>query len=480
MAREGFLRKLLLWYVGAKVIRIGFESLARLARSALLLVSVMIAGSLLVQNAYAWSWSISWKFDKDQYPPGASGSVDLSLQNTGNERLQVYGAGIQFQWQEAANVWTSVSVNIVLDPGQTSGLGKVGFGIPNALTEGNYRFRVGVAQKHLETVVTPFGLTQQWVDDGVQFVNEYRQIKITSPRPALAILKDIIVPPLTETVFPGDSFVVTVVVENSGSLAAQQVTVTIEQLNPRDGLIVAPMTAAKDLPPNTLSEWLVRVSVVAPASYRGLIVASIAGQKTAQKEWSLTVTNPDLSVTQVKLSGGQEQNIVAGATFEAAVTVRNNMGITIPQVSVAIEDLDRDAFSIVSTDSVKDLDARATSTWTLRLKALKTGAYKLAFAVKVRDYPATKSTLSLTVQEAPVWQSPIFLGAVAVVGVGVVVGFVLYRRRQVSAPLGTATVQAGSPAPMQASHCNECGRPLTFVREKRQFYCANCKKYTAA
>jgi hypothetical protein len=152
--------------------------------ASLFIVLSLFAVALVVPavRASSWSWTISTNFDQQSYTLGSSGTVALSLTNSGAASLQITEIGIQFDWQQSANVWNHMNVNTVIDSGQSVNVATVKFEVPSDISSGTHRYRVGVYQSHLETYVDPYtGLYYtSWQEDGAEWGSTWEDIQIVA------------------------------------------------------------------------------------------------------------------------------------------------------------------------------------------------------------------------------------------------------------------------------------------------------------
>jgi len=150
----------------------------------------------------------------DELYPGVSGYVDVWLENTGDSELYIYGIWLQWEWQEEGTAWYSTA-DVYINPGEKKYLGSVDFAIPEYITPGMYKRRVGVSQKHKEW----YG----WVDDGTVWAI-WREVSILSP-PSIAIVYCEF---SKNTIYQGESVELIVKVKNTGGATASDVRIEID------------------------------------------------------------------------------------------------------------------------------------------------------------------------------------------------------------------------------------------------------------
>lgn len=94
---------------------------------------------------------------KSSYFPYETGTIDGTVENSGDVRYHIYGVVVKFGWQEEGKSWVR-NCSIELEPGEKEKLPPVEFRIPVDVKLGSHTYRFGLFQEALNG--------SKWVDHG--------------------------------------------------------------------------------------------------------------------------------------------------------------------------------------------------------------------------------------------------------------------------------------------------------------------------
>jgi uncharacterized repeat protein (TIGR01451 family) len=431
----------------------------------------------VVRSSPSWGWTVYYDFDSKSYEPGASGTVSISLANTGDVSLQIREVGIQFDWQQSANKWWSQQVSSTVDPGQRATLTTVSFSVPSGTSEGKHQFRVGIYQSHMATYLDPYSgyYYTSWVDDGLQWMRDWDSLTIEALKPVLNFVSVTSVPPLNGPLYVGETLTYVVIVSNTGNAKAESVKVALEDLSPDTGLSVKG-SDTKDIDPGTTGQWKIDVLGGLPGEYKGTIRVYAGSVVMSEQAWQLQVAAPPVSIAAKDISPSGP--IYAGDVITVTYRLRNDGPVDANSISFDIKT--SDGVTITGPPTVTQIPSQSEVTATLTLRADKTGTASVQVSILGYGTVLQRDAFNLDVTERPLWLQSWFLPAVAAVVIALLVVLVIAFRRRQSVPkqpsvLTSLPEQAIPAGP--ATACPRCGRSLTFVQARSKYYCTKCKEY---
>lgn len=127
-----------------------------------------------------WGWLLNHTLDSKKYTLNESGQVtSATLKNTGELLLHIYGFGIEFEWQKAAELWWTKKSDIFLKPGQEAELPVVKFSIPINIEPKTYVYKVGILTESFEIEPEEEAFGGKWKDHGIVLGEKDHEIEIT-------------------------------------------------------------------------------------------------------------------------------------------------------------------------------------------------------------------------------------------------------------------------------------------------------------
>lgn len=452
----------------------------RISEAVLIIVLGLFSAAVMipiVHSSPGWSWTLYYDFNSKSYTPGTSGTVSISLANTGTVSVQVREVGIQFDWQQAVNQWWSEKVSSTVGSGQRVILATVKFDVPSGTSEGTHKFHVGVYQSHLETYFDAYYGTYytSWVDDGLQWMNGWDDVSIEALKPVLSFVSVTNVPPLNRPIYVGETSSYVVVVSNTGNAKAGSVKVVLEDLSPSTGLTVTG-SDSKDIDPGSIGQWKIDVQGGQPGKYSGTLRVYAGSSRMVEQAWQLEVAAPPISIAAKDTS--PQGQLYAGDTITVTYKLRNSGPVDVSAITFDVKT--GDGLTVVESPSVSQIPSQSQATATLKLRADKTGTASVQVTIMAYGTQVQEDKFNLVVTERPLWLQSWFLPVVGGVVLALLVGVVLARRRKPSAPKAPSLVtslpeQRVSTGP--ATTCPRCGKSLTYVQSRSKYYCTKCKEY---
>lgn len=118
-----------------------------------------------------YPWIITSHLDKGKSPyfPYEAGTLQSSIENTGNVRYHIYNVGIKFDWQKEGAWWVR-SCSVELDPSEKVSLPPVEFRIPVEVKLKSHTYKLGVSQEVL--------VDSKWKDLGIIMGEQFHHILI--------------------------------------------------------------------------------------------------------------------------------------------------------------------------------------------------------------------------------------------------------------------------------------------------------------
>lgn len=125
-------------------------------------------------TVHAYSWSGSLDFDDSNYEVGSSGTVQISIKNTGDKKIMVYNIGIKFDWN-SEGTWYSTSLgsnSIELEPNEVTSPITVSFNVPSSTYAGMHQYTIGAS-------IEEKGLLGWW-DKGTSYLSSWSEIRVVT------------------------------------------------------------------------------------------------------------------------------------------------------------------------------------------------------------------------------------------------------------------------------------------------------------
>jgi hypothetical protein len=250
------------------------------------------------------------------------------------------------------------------------------------------------------------------------------------------------------------------------------VRLALEELSPSTGLVVS-TSEAKNIEPLGSDQWVVEVRAELPGTYRGMLRVYSENEALLEQEWKLEVKAPEISLVTKDFSP-QASQVHLGDTITITYTLRNTSPADARQLTFDIAA--GDGLTVLERPSLAVIPAQSEAKAVVKLRADRVGSSWVEKKVSSYGAIVQQDRVTVTVTERSLWEQQWFLPAVGVGAVIVVVAVITLRRRGPKTGL-LPSQPASAPAAVSSTICPRCGKALTYVQARSQWYRTRCKEY---
>jgi uncharacterized repeat protein (TIGR01451 family) len=301
--------------------------------------------------------------------------------------------------------------------------------------------------------------------------DDYGQIKIEKPKALLTYVSVTGIPSFGSPIYVGDTSRTIAVISNTGNAKALAVRVALEELSPATGLVVSgPET--KDIDPLGSEQWVVETRAELPGTYRGKLRTYSGDVRLLEQDWELVASAPEIVIATKDVSP-QANQVFVGDTITITYTLRNTSPAAATQIVLDV--IASDGLTILERPNLSEIGAQSDAKPVVKVRADKVGSFSVELKVSLYGAVVQQDRVTVTVQERPLWQQPWFLPVVGLAVVGAVVAVVMLRRRGPKA--GASLTQPVTMPSTPSTTCPNCGKMMTYVEARSQWYCTRCKEY---
>jgi len=410
-----------------------------------------------VSSYLGWAWRVEFTLDRNEYPAGSEGLIDLSVLNSGPTILDIYEAAVMFDWQKESGQYWYVKVDVEVKPSQIVRLAKFKFTIPENGTAGTHTFQIGLKHRHL-------GLREGWQDDGLQWFESTYEILVTKvEKPNLELVEITQTPEREEGLYVGDIGTLALTLKNTGGATAKQVKVAVEDTK-ANIISVIESTPPRDLASGSAGQWTIKVRGEKIGESTFKLRFYISGTVIEEQEFPVKISEPPLELVSQTRTPEEGRTIYPGDLMSATFTLRNKGPSTVNEIAISVET--PSGLTLVESSPSISIEPDATGQLNFKIKPERPGQYsvKILFTKSGIQMPSYKATANIAVSEKPVLgPEATGLGIMALVILVAVALVVSRRRRIVKAAMPAADAfcpNCGARTAPEGGFCQSCGTRL--------------------
>jgi hypothetical protein len=251
--------------------------------------------------------------------------------------------------------------------------------------------------------------------------------KLLESAPLLTVVNVSLNPEAGMPFYLGSTLTITYALENVGGEIARQVRMTMEDLDPSDGIIVSP-SDTKDLEPAESDDWTIELVGEKPGNYTGKMTLYIGDERIKVWDWTIIVSLPELELVDIVMfSKGGKQRPNAGDFVTITYVIRNVGKLDAKQIGFDVklpEDLE-----LIHITPTKDIGVNQTSNFIVELLTKKEGDYTVEVALYSYDYKISEEKRVIQVSPASTEDTWMLLILGSIIVLVMIVAIILIKRR---------------------------------------------------
>ncbi|MCW4032073.1 MAG: hypothetical protein NWF08_01620 [Candidatus Bathyarchaeota archaeon] len=251
--------------------------------------------------------------------------------------------------------------------------------------------------------------------------------KLLESAPLLTVVNVSLNPEAGMPFYLGSTLTITYALENVGGEIARQVRMTMEDLDPSDGIIVSP-SDTKDLEPAESDDWTIELVGEKPGNYTGKMTLYIGDERIKVWDWTIIVSLPELELVDIVMfSKGGKQRPKAGDFVTITYVIRNVGKLDAKQIGFDVklpEDLE-----LIHITPTKDIGVNQTSNFIVELLTKKEGDYTVEVALYSYDYKISEEKRVIQVSPASTEDTWMLLILGSIIVLVMIVAIILIKRR---------------------------------------------------
>jgi hypothetical protein len=251
--------------------------------------------------------------------------------------------------------------------------------------------------------------------------------KLLESAPLLTVVNVSLNPEAGMPFYLGSTLTITYALENVGGEIARQVRMTMEDLDPMDGIIVSP-SDTKDLEPAESDDWTIELVGEKPGNYTGKMTLYIGDERIKVWDWTIIVSLPELELVDIVMfSKGGKQRPNAGDFVTITYVIRNVGKLDAKQIGFDVklpEDLE-----LIHITPTKDIGVNQTSNFIVELLTKKEGDYTVEVALYSYDYKISEEKRVIQVSPASTEDTWMLLILGSIIVLVMIVAIILIKRR---------------------------------------------------
>jgi len=251
--------------------------------------------------------------------------------------------------------------------------------------------------------------------------------KLLESAPLLTVVNVSLNPDAGMPFYLGSTLTITYALENVGGETAKQVRMTMEDLDPSDGITVSP-SDTKDLEPAESDDWIIELVGEKPGNYTGKMTLYIGDDRIKVWDWTIIVSLPELELVDIVIfSKGGKQRPNAGDFVTITYVIRNVGKLDAKQIGFDVklpEDLE-----LIHITPTKDIGVNQTSNFIVELLTKKEGDYTVEVALYSYDYKISEEKRVIQVSPASTEDTWMLLILGSIIVLVMIVAIILIKRR---------------------------------------------------
>jgi hypothetical protein len=251
--------------------------------------------------------------------------------------------------------------------------------------------------------------------------------KLLESAPLLTVVNISLNPDAGMPFYLGSTLIITYALENVGGETAKQVRMTMEDLDPSDGITVSP-SDTKDLEPAESDDWTIELVGEKPGNYTSKMALYIGDDRIKVWDWTIIVSLPELELVDIVIfSKGGKQRPDAGDFVTITYVIRNVGKLDAKQIGFDVklpEDLE-----LINITPTKDIGVNQTSNFIVELLTKKEGDYTVEVALYSYDYKISEEKRVVQVSPASTEDTLMLLILGSIIVLAIVIATILIRRR---------------------------------------------------
>ena len=251
--------------------------------------------------------------------------------------------------------------------------------------------------------------------------------KLLESAPLLTVVNISLNPEAEIPFYLGSTLTITYALENVGGETAKQVRMTMEDLDPSDGITVSP-SDTKDLEPAESDDWTIELVGEKPGNYTGKMALYIGDDRIKVWDWTVIVSLPELELVDIVIfSKGGKQRPNAGDFVTITYVIRNVGKLDAKQIGFDVklpEDLE-----LINITPTKDIGVNQSSNFIVELLTKKDGDYTVEVALYSYDHKISEEKRVIQVSPASTEDTWMLLILGLIIVLVIIIVIVLIKRR---------------------------------------------------